>query len=76
MIKNESVQREIGERIKTLRVNKRYTSYENFALDNTLSRMHYWRLEKGLTNFTLKTLLQILNIHQISIEDFFKMTVN
>jgi len=67
------IQREIGEKLKNLRMKNGYSSYENFAIDNELSRMHYWRMEKGLTNLTLKSLIRILNIHNISIDDFFKM---
>jgi transcriptional regulator with XRE-family HTH domain len=75
ILNNKIVQHQIGSRMKILRVNSGYTSYENFALDNSLSRMQYWRMEKGLSNLTIKSLLKILNIHQISIEDFFQMKV-
>jgi transcriptional regulator with XRE-family HTH domain len=73
MNKDGEVQREIGERLRLLRVKNGYSSYESFAVDNELSRMHYWRIEKGLTNLTIKSLVRILNIHKISIDDFFKM---
>jgi transcriptional regulator with XRE-family HTH domain len=67
------IQRDIGDKLKHLRIKNGYSSYENFAVDNELSRMQYWRIEKGLTNLTLKSLIRILNIHQITIDDFFKM---
>lgn len=60
----------IASKIKRLRIQRGYTSYETFAYDNELPRVQYWRMEKG-TNFTIKNLLKILYIHQISIEDFF-----
>jgi transcriptional regulator with XRE-family HTH domain len=60
----------IAERIKKLRIAKGYTSYENFAFDHELPRRSYWRLENG-TNFTIEKLLNILDIHKISLEDFF-----
>lgn len=60
----------IASKIKRLRIQKGYTSYETFAYDNELPRVQYWRMEKG-TNFTIKNLLKILDIHQISIEEFF-----
>ena len=60
----------IASKIKRLRVQRGYTSYETFAYDNELPRVQYWRMEKG-TNFTIKNLLKILEIHQISIEEFF-----
>lgn len=61
----------IGERVKELRLNAGYTSYETFAIDKGLDRKHYWRLEKG-SNFTLSTLIRICDIHQLSLEEFFR----
>ncbi len=60
----------IASKIKRLRIQKGYSSHETFAYDHELPRVQYWRMEKG-TNFTIKNLLKILDIHQISIEDFF-----
>ena len=71
MIIEEKELQKIGERLKKLRVKNNYGSYEDFAVKNDLSRMQYWRIEKGKTNITLRSLIVILNIHQISIEDFF-----
>lgn len=62
---------EIAGKLKQLRKDKGYSSYETFAYDNSLNRVQYWRIENG-QNITLKTLLKILSIHNISIEDFFK----
>ena len=61
----------IADKIKKLRIEKGYSSHENFAWDNNLSRVQYWRIEKG-SNITIKTLLSILDIHKISLKDFFK----
>ena len=61
----------IANKIKELRIKKGYTSHENFAWDHNLNRVQYWRIEKG-SNITLKTLITILDIHQISLSDFFK----
>jgi len=63
--------KEIGVKLKDLRVKNGYSSYENFALEHELSRMQYWRIEKGLTNLTLRSLIKILNIHKIDLNDFF-----
>jgi transcriptional regulator with XRE-family HTH domain len=71
----EQIKREIGTKLKLLRLKNGYTSYENFAITHELSRMQYWRIEKGLTNITIKSLLKILHIHKISLEDFCKMKV-
>ena len=61
----------IATKIKELRIKKGYTSHELFAWDNNLNRVQYWRIEKG-SNITLKTLLLILDIHKVTLEDFFK----
>ena len=42
----------IGEIIKSLMINTGYKSYEVFAWENNLSRIQYWKMEKG-TNCTL-----------------------
>ena len=73
MKSDEKILKEIGERFKKLRIAKGYTSYESFAVDNDLSRMQYWRMENGISNITIKSLTRILNIHNITIEDFFEI---
>lgn len=61
---------EIGAEIKQLRLNAGFTSAETFANEYSLNRVQYWRVEKG-ANITLKTLLNILQIHNISPSNFF-----
>jgi transcriptional regulator with XRE-family HTH domain len=60
----------IADKIKQLRIDKGYTSYENFAYENDLSRVQYWRMEKGV-NFTINYFLKILEIHKLSLNEFF-----
>jgi transcriptional regulator with XRE-family HTH domain len=62
--------KEIALKIKDLRKSRGCKSYETFALDHNLDRKQYWRVENG-SNITLATLLKILDIHQISLQDFF-----
>jgi transcriptional regulator with XRE-family HTH domain len=62
---------QIAQKIKQLRKDSGYTSYETFAYDKNLNRVQYWRIEKG-HNITLKTLIKVLDIHKMSMEDFFK----
>jgi len=62
----------IGAKLKELRIKKGYKSYETFAFDKEMNRMQYWRMEKGLSNMSIATLLRILEIHKISLKDFFK----
>ena len=61
---------DIGQRLKKLRLKKGYKSYETFAWDNEIPRVQYWRMEKG-TNFTISSLLRVLDSHNLTLEDFF-----
>ena len=61
----------IANKIKELRIQKGYSSHEYFAWDNDINRAQYWRIEKG-SNITMKTLLSILDIHKISLSEFFR----
>ena len=60
----------IGLRINQLRIDKGYSSAEIFAYEHGLNRVSYWRMEKGC-NITLTSLLRILDIHQITLQEFF-----
>ncbi len=62
---------QVAEKIKDLRVKAGFTSYETFAFTNDINRVQYYRIEKG-QNITLKTLIKVLKIHNLTIQDFFK----
>lgn len=62
---------EISQKLKAIRLSNGYTSYETFAFENELNRVQYWRIESG-KNITLKTLIKVLDIHKISLKDFFE----
>lgn len=73
MVKKSSydkTSKEIGDKLRTIRIAKGYTSYENFALENDIDRKQYWRIENG-QNLTLKSLIKILDIHGLSLKKFF-----
>lgn len=61
----------IGAKIRDLRINSGYTSAEIFAYEHDLNRISYWRMEKG-SNITMASLFRILDIHQITLSEFFK----
>lgn len=61
----------IANKIKQLRISAKFTSAESFAYEHDLNRVQYWRVESG-SNITLKTLLKVLDIHKITLEEFFK----
>ena len=66
----ELLKTNIGSKLKRLRVNAGYKSYEVFAWDNKISRIQYWKMEKG-TNCTLKSLKRVLDIHDMRMDTFF-----
>jgi transcriptional regulator with XRE-family HTH domain len=61
----------IGRKLTELRKKKGYTSHEDFAFDHDIPRVQYWRLEKGQTNLTMKSLIKLLTIHGLTAEEFF-----
>ena len=62
--------RELGQRIRDLRIAKGYTSAEKFAIDHKLSRVSYTKSETG-SNLTYMTIRRLLKVFKISIKDFF-----
>ena len=76
--KDKKIQKELDSRIlqiakklEKIRIERGYTSYENFAIEHGISRMQYWRMEKG-TNFTFESFLKIIDAHQMSLSEFFE----
>jgi transcriptional regulator with XRE-family HTH domain len=69
----KNLQEKIGLKLLQLRKQKGYTSHEDFAFDNDIPRGQYWRIEKGKTNLTLKSLVKLLSIHKLTVEEFFSI---
>lgn len=63
--------KKVAGRIKQLRIASGYSSYETFAFDKEINRVQYWKIESG-QNITLKTFFKILQIHNLTPEEFFK----
>lgn len=61
----------VGRRLQKMRIDAGYNSYENFAFEHNLPRVQYWRIENGKANFTIKSLVKILEVHNTSLRDFF-----
>lgn len=59
-------------KIKKLRIDKGYSNYEHFAIDHDLPTVQYWRIESAKTNPTMQSILKILDIHKVSLKDFFE----
>ena len=61
----------VGACLAELRVKKGYPTIKSFAQKYDLPEIQYWRIEKGKANVTLKSLSRILNIHRLTLNDFF-----
>ncbi len=61
----------VGSHLAELRLKKGFTTIKEFAERYDLPEIQYWRIERGKANVTLKSLTRILNIHRISLQDFF-----
>jgi transcriptional regulator with XRE-family HTH domain len=61
----------IGAKLTELRKQKGYSSHEDFAYDYDIPRVQYWRIEKGKTNLTIRSLCKLLAIHKLTVEEFF-----
>lgn len=61
----------VAQRFKELRLAMGYNSQEIFAYDKDINRVQYWRVEKG-SNITLTTFFKLLEIHNLTPEEFFK----
>lgn len=61
----------IGLTLAELRLKKGYSTIKEFAQVYDLPEIQYWRIERGKANITLKSLVKILSIHQLSLQEFF-----
>jgi hypothetical protein len=68
-----SVLESVGKKLTELRQEKGFKSHADFAANHNLPPIHYWRMEKGKTNMTIKSLQKVLAIHGLSVEDLFEM---
>ena len=60
----------MGERLKSLRIKKGFTSYEAFAYEHGLSRALYGRYEKG-KDLRFSSLVKIVKALNMTLEEFF-----
>ncbi len=67
----QKVLAEIGSRLAEMRERKGFSTIREFAHRYDLPEIQYWRMEKGKANITLKSLVRILSIHNVSVQDFF-----
>lgn len=60
----------VGNRIKKLRIERGFTSYEYFAYEHNISRSQFGRYEKG-EDMRLSSLFKVIDALGITISDFF-----
>lgn len=69
--KHNSRIKNIGAKLRELRIKAGYSSSESFAFDNEIPRVQYGKMERSV-NFKIATLMRILDAHKMTLEDFFK----
>jgi len=57
-------------RIKTLRIEKGYSNYENFAFEHNIPRAQYGRYEKG-EDLRYSSLTKVIKALGVTIPEFF-----
>jgi len=62
--------KKLANRIKSLRIQKGYSSYETFAFENGIHRAQYGRYEIG-TDMQYTSLLKVAKAFDMSLEEFF-----
>jgi transcriptional regulator with XRE-family HTH domain len=62
--------KKVAQKLRQLRIDSGYSSYETFAFDKEINRVQYWRIENG-KNITLQTLFKILKLHKMTPAEFF-----
>ena len=60
----------LGDRIKKLRIQKGYTSYEYFAYEHNISRAQFGRYEQG-QDLRFSSLVKVVNALGMTMEEFF-----
>ena len=60
----------LAKRIKSLRIKKGYSSYENFAFDKGIHRAQFGRYETG-TDMQYTSLLKVAKAFDMTLEEFF-----
>ena len=66
----EEVVERLAKRIKKLRLEKGFTSYEAFANEHNLSRALYGRYEKG-KDLRFTSLVKVVQAFDMTLEEFF-----
>lgn len=63
--------KKMGERLRQMRINAGHTAYDKFAFTFDFDPQTILRAEQG-KNITLRTLIKILDVHNVSLGEFFQ----
>lgn len=66
----ETTLKKLGERIRQLRIEKGYSSYEYFAYEHNISRAQFGRYERG-EDLYFSSLIKVINAFDMTMEEFF-----
>ena len=69
--KSSSELARLGERIKSLRLERGYTNYENFAFEHDIPRAQFGRYERG-EDLRFSSLVKVIKAFGMTPEEFFK----
>jgi len=71
VLNRKKVAKKLAVRLRQLRQSKGL-SQEDLAFEAGLGRSYYWRVEQGLINVTLETLVKLCNVLKVEIADLFQ----
>jgi transcriptional regulator with XRE-family HTH domain len=63
--------KKLGARIKSLRLKKGYTNYENFAFEHDIPRAQFGRYERG-EDLRYSSLIKIIRAFDMTLQEFFE----
>lgn len=63
--------KKLGERIRSLRIKKGYSNYENFAYEHDIARAQYGKYEKG-EDLRYSSLLKVIKALGMTPKEFFE----
>jgi len=69
-LNTEDELKKLGERIKQLRIERGYTSYEYFAYEHNISRAQFGRYEQG-QDLRYSSLVRVVSALGMTMEEFF-----
>ena len=65
------IRKQLGTRLKKLRMSKIKLSQEEFAYSINMDRTYYWSVENGQRNISLLNIQKIANGLNVSLEELF-----